>query len=448
MNERATLQEKNQSMAKDLAAHKLVADTDLGEEEILRLGNYRHGTNSEAFIETLTKSLILRNKSYKELMTRCNELGMGESRALRKFEKTSEQLKKTKARVQELEKILEEKDHACLRDLSKSSLKTQGDDRSANRPLNNQTGSKRINAPRISLSDRPASDSAVSRVQDIDLQQDIVPDNLFKVSGSRQNLEVVPRAELPDVQLPIIVRERGLMGIEHVQPTCPQNGNTSGENFSSRKRSRSEEKAAGPDIRKDNEATSTGFSFWVIKSKRLLQEIKMLNESKSLTDSGMATGGQRALTPSSVAQKSFPRPGLLALSRDDGSAAVSSSICINQPNLISPRIEHKADTEVFVTAPENINLVNKTIMPTANNYIGFSKRASSERPSTSSSTFIVSGADGRGGRVTVFKPPSLSSRGVSTIATQKMKKPKISGTGSKGRQGSLQIEHFFGRTKS
>lgn len=104
MNERATLQEKNQSMAKDLAAHKLVADTDLGEEEILRLGNYRHGTNSEAFIETLTKSLILRNKSYKELMTRCNELGMGESRALRKFEKTSEQLKKTKARVQELEK--------------------------------------------------------------------------------------------------------------------------------------------------------------------------------------------------------------------------------------------------------------------------------------------------------------------------------------------------------
>lgn len=82
---------------------------------------------------------------------------------------------------------------------------------------------------------------------------------------------------------------------------------------------------------------------------------------------------------------------------------------INQPNLISPRIEHKADTEVFVTAPENINLVNKTIMPTANNYIGFSKRASSERPSTSSSTFIVSGADGRGGRVTVFKPPSLSS---------------------------------------
>lgn len=35
-------------------------------------------------------------RSYKELMARCNELGMGENRALRKSEKTIENLKKMK----------------------------------------------------------------------------------------------------------------------------------------------------------------------------------------------------------------------------------------------------------------------------------------------------------------------------------------------------------------
>ena len=36
------------------------------------------------------------DRSYKELMARCNELGLGESRALRKSEKTAEQLKRLK----------------------------------------------------------------------------------------------------------------------------------------------------------------------------------------------------------------------------------------------------------------------------------------------------------------------------------------------------------------
>jgi hypothetical protein len=39
-----------------------VGDTDLGEEEIFRLANLGSGSNKNAIIETLTKSLILRNK--------------------------------------------------------------------------------------------------------------------------------------------------------------------------------------------------------------------------------------------------------------------------------------------------------------------------------------------------------------------------------------------------
>lgn len=48
------------------------------------------------------------------------------------------------------------------------------------------------------------------------------------------------------------------------------------------------------------------------------------------------------------------------------------------------------------------------VAPLVRTYGAFAKRAPSDKQSASSSAFIVSGADGRGGKVTVFKPPSLS----------------------------------------
>lgn len=78
--ERLRLQEKNMSLAKELAAFKLVSDLDLDEGEVLKLASFGNGANNKDTIDILRKSLVMRNRSYKELMAKCNLLGRGEAR--------------------------------------------------------------------------------------------------------------------------------------------------------------------------------------------------------------------------------------------------------------------------------------------------------------------------------------------------------------------------------
>ena len=90
------------------------------------------------------------------------------------------------ARVQELEKLVEEKDNACLRGLNRGNSKSQNEDvLSAQRPFN-QVGAKRINAPRTPPSNQSVSGSTVSRGWDIASPQETVPDHMFKLPGFRE----------------------------------------------------------------------------------------------------------------------------------------------------------------------------------------------------------------------------------------------------------------------
>lgn len=114
------LQERNMALAKELAALKLVCDVNLGEEEVLKLASLGNEANSKETIDVLKKSLVIRNKSYKELMTKCNTLGRGEARSLSKLEKALEKIDKLKARVQELEMAVEGRDNEILRTLRAS----------------------------------------------------------------------------------------------------------------------------------------------------------------------------------------------------------------------------------------------------------------------------------------------------------------------------------------
>lgn len=85
----------------------------------------------------------------------------------------------------------------------------------------------------------------------------------------------MPKAKLSEVQLPYIVKERGLMGVEHVQPAHPKNVNTFEEKLISRKRSHFD-----ADTFKEENTASTSFSYWIIKSRDLLKKIESLNRSK------------------------------------------------------------------------------------------------------------------------------------------------------------------------
>lgn len=114
------LQEKNLALAKELAALKLVSDCNLEEEEIVKLARFGNEASSQDAVDVLKKSLVIRNKSYKELMIKCNSLGRGEARSVRKLEKAKEKIIKLKARVEELETAIEAKDNEVLRSLKAS----------------------------------------------------------------------------------------------------------------------------------------------------------------------------------------------------------------------------------------------------------------------------------------------------------------------------------------
>ncbi|XP_062090403.1 uncharacterized protein LOC133796769 [Humulus lupulus] len=122
-SECSRLQERNMALAKELAALKLISDLELDEAEVLKLASFGNGGNNQDTIDILRRSLVMRNKTYKELMAKCNVLGRGESRSIKKLEKAKGKIDKLKARIKEMEIAIEIKDNQVLRGL-KASKKT------------------------------------------------------------------------------------------------------------------------------------------------------------------------------------------------------------------------------------------------------------------------------------------------------------------------------------
>ncbi|KAJ0250044.1 RING-type domain-containing protein [Hirschfeldia incana] len=116
----AKLQDKIMALAKELAALKLVSDLSLEEDDVMKLALLGNNAKTKDTIDTLVKSLVIRNRSYKELLAKCNQLGRGEARSSEKLEKALEKMDKLKKRVRELEMIVEESENRALRDIKLS----------------------------------------------------------------------------------------------------------------------------------------------------------------------------------------------------------------------------------------------------------------------------------------------------------------------------------------
>ncbi|KAG5059910.1 hypothetical protein JHK87_000939 [Glycine soja] len=84
--------------------HRGVFDLDIDEEEVLKLATLGNGANSKDTIDTLKRSLVMRNRSYKELMANCTILGRGKARYSKKLEKVKEKITKLKQRHNRHEK--------------------------------------------------------------------------------------------------------------------------------------------------------------------------------------------------------------------------------------------------------------------------------------------------------------------------------------------------------
>ncbi|KAL0428811.1 UNVERIFIED_CONTAM: hypothetical protein Sradi_0507100 [Sesamum radiatum] len=103
------------------------SDLDLEEDEVMKLASLGNDVGSRETVDVLRKSLVIRNKSYKELMAKCNILGRGEARCLRKLEKATEKIKNLKSRIQELETAAEIKDNETLRVLKDQDARFKAD---------------------------------------------------------------------------------------------------------------------------------------------------------------------------------------------------------------------------------------------------------------------------------------------------------------------------------
>ncbi|KAH7294502.1 hypothetical protein KP509_27G003800 [Ceratopteris richardii] len=118
--EQCKLLERNTLLTKEIASNNLSQKLDIDEDEVARIARVGCG-NKDDVILTLTRSLVLRNRAYKDLMAKCNELGRGESRARHKYEKAFERVKALKAKMQQLERYLEDKENSALRFLRETS---------------------------------------------------------------------------------------------------------------------------------------------------------------------------------------------------------------------------------------------------------------------------------------------------------------------------------------
>ncbi|KAJ4876704.1 RING/U-box superfamily protein [Raphanus sativus] len=117
----AQLQDRTMALAKELASLKLVSDISLEEDDVLKLALLGNNAKTKDTIDTLVKSLVIRNRSYKELLAKCNQLGRGEARSSEKLEKALEKMDKLKKRVRELEMLTEESENRTIRDIIKAS---------------------------------------------------------------------------------------------------------------------------------------------------------------------------------------------------------------------------------------------------------------------------------------------------------------------------------------
>ncbi|KAG2331109.1 hypothetical protein Bca52824_002289 [Brassica carinata] len=115
----AQLQDRTMALAKELASLKLVSDLSLEEDDVLKLALLGNNAKTKDTIDTLVKSLVIRNRSYKELLAKCNQLGRGEARSSEKLEKAMEKIDKLKRENRAIRDIIKASKNCSDKEVSK-----------------------------------------------------------------------------------------------------------------------------------------------------------------------------------------------------------------------------------------------------------------------------------------------------------------------------------------
>ncbi|ESW07131.1 hypothetical protein PHAVU_010G104100 [Phaseolus vulgaris] len=402
------LKEKNMALAKELAALKLVSDLDIDEEEVLKLATFGNGANSKDTIDTLKRSLVMRNRSYKELMAKCNVLGRGEARYSKKLEKAKEKITKLKAKVQELETLAEAKENEYQMSLklskrTKSSKNfekkyTDSDATASKFPV--EKPGKQISAPKSGIN-LAANDNCKS-FQSLKIEN----------SNATTNKAVNISNETPDKKRDYITIDEDELEATKALQGCSKHNN--------KERDMNDIACSKPSLAKLETMSAT-------KTETLLQGKCTLAESPRVdVDIDMTNNSAGPMDED-----------------------VTLQATINQPVV---NIRKESPFTLSNSGPDNIWFSGGLLGPDGTHRFlgkwckrGQNSESSSSAKRSSNGDLIAVGADGRGGRIKVLRTPTqILSGGKENSASSKRSKLGAK-TSSLHSQGCLQIEHFFGR---
>ncbi|XP_059634266.1 uncharacterized protein LOC132276712 [Cornus florida] len=408
------LQERNMALAKELAALKLVSDLNLEEEEILKLASLGNEANSKETVDILKRSLVIRNKSYKELMAKCNILGRGEARSLNKLDKAKEKIKKLKTRVQELETAFELKDNEVLRALKASKKSTCKEDVADGVNLNSKSSSINKSSSKCQMEE--------SIVQKINLEQTgSVTNDLF---GSREKENMKPKD----------MRKNNAKDDSKIDTSSFVLIDEDASEIST-----SMHEVMHPDSKPQVSADIAikGYCMSRSEADSNKKEETLQHGPSSKVAVSCSKNGSDVNTPSAAMDKD------LVLLLDDN-AEVQPMLCIK-----------KGTPGVPIARPGDRCFAGGLLGPDGTKrHLGkWCKRVqdkgstepftATQQASTNTSDLIAVGADGRGGKIKVLRSIDQSSLDNKESSPWAKKCKYGSKTSSLQSQGHLQIEHFF-----
>lgn len=445
--ERSKLWEKNIALAKELAAHKLVANLDLEEDQVLKIASVVHGSNKDDIIDTLRKSLVIRNKSYKELMEKCNQLGTGENQSLRKLEKAVERIKRLKARVQELERTLEEKENASLRYLAKTKITQAKDVDSAINKLNSMYSCHKDLESNKLFNDvgvgSHKSQGDISEIVPSTCKQatETLPDLQMEVGrGNTCSLrpkENFRKDKFHDTNQVVHGTNEEHPVVQHahsypVSSECVTGGDGIEVGFSTFLQS----DASLP--RNTNQFSTTCTKFGSVAPDDVENGYGAFVDSKRV-DANKTTripdGVRNSTSGSEMAEQDMEKMGItddnsfLPIKREAGRVHLTSSF-INEQSVTGSSVLSKG------VLSNGVNGVARK----------WCRQDHGQNPTSSGSgTLIAVGADGRGGRIKVLKNPRQPlDTGLSSLWSRQPKRSKtLGGKPIANSHRGLQIEHFF-----
>ncbi|XP_048320747.2 uncharacterized protein LOC107432929 [Ziziphus jujuba] len=416
-SDRVRLQERNMALAKELAAFKLVTDVDLDEEEVLKLASFGNAANNKDTIDVLRKSLVMRNRSYKELMAKCNLLGRGEARSSKKLEKAKEKINKLKTRLEELEIANEVKDNDALRALKASTCERVSNDinyKSYSFAANNLSEDRRKQLSSMVNLDESAiltyEPSHPRKVKKINVSNNM-DTNYAKdgtsttILGKRKDVISLPDEDGSELSTPI-------------HPlTNPDLKHQAAENVTTQKKSTPPTSKTASDTKK---------------------ETLVCEPSSPVGHLGSGIGIDNSIKK-------------IAVNIDEDVALLHDNGTHDEPML---NIRKESPLPPSLSNPGNICFSGGLLGPDGSNrYLGkWCKRGPNKEVrqglSTNTGDLIAVGADGKGGRIKILRSLNQSTLEFKESSGGAKRCKNGAKSSNMQSQGCLQIEHFFGRVSN